>query len=522
MFDESDRRAIEAHGLTLEEAERQLRLLREPPPPTCLDRPCTPGDGIRRLDDDAQIALAAGGEDVASAGRVGKFVPASGAATRMFKRLLAARDRGLDGVDEARRLATGDDPDAAAFVRLWTERDRLPIRREMSAVLRSVGLDPDALTDAHAGEYLRLLLSRDGFDAASRPKGLLSFHDYGDAVRTAFEEQLWEAVGYARDRAGRCRLHVTVSPEHEHAFRRTFESVAPRLRDAVDTGFDVTFSHQSSSTDTIAVDGTGAIVREVDGSPHFRPGGHGALLSNLERTGGDVVVVKNIDNILPDDRKPLVTHWKRVLIGLAARLEADVNRCLADLEAGAEGAIDRASALLRDELARGDDVAPGVLPADPAAARRALIDELDRPIRVAGVVRNDGEPGGGPFWVREPDGRCTLQIVETSQVDRTDPDQDAIVRAATHFNPVDLVCVLRARDGRPRRLDAFVEPRAVFVSTKSHGGRDLVALERPGLWNGSMARWNTVFVEVPIETFAPVKTILDLLRPEHQPRRRSP
>jgi hypothetical protein len=305
-------------------------------------------------------------------------------------------------------------------------------------------------------------------ELARTPKGLLPFHAYPGAPRTPFEEHLHEAAGTVRDAAGLCRVHFTVSPEHRKAFEDKLAEIRPGVESATGARFSVSFSEQSPATDTIAGGADGGPFRTAAGGLLFRPGGHGALLKNLEdvaRAGGDVVLVKNVDNVVPDARRGPTLLWKRLLTGLLVRLERESRR--------------------------------------------------DRPIRVCGVVRNEGEPGGGPFWVAGPRGE-TLQIVESAQVDLADPAQEAIWKTATHFNPVDLACSLRDAVGQPFDLARFVDENAVFIAEKTHEGRPLKALERPGLWNGAMALWETVFVEVPKETFAPVKTVLDLLRPEHR------
>ncbi len=414
-----DRAAIAAHGLTVAKVERQLVLLRNPPPPQRLVRPATAGDGILRVPEDDHAALLALADEAARAGRLTKFVPASGAASRMFAFLAP----GAPESPEKRRFS--ESADAFAF----------------------------------AGDLDRL---------ASTPKGLLPFHRYPEGSRTAFEEHLFEAAGTVRDASGLCRVHFTVSPEHRALFEKKLSEARPRLENLTGAHFDVSFSEQAPSTDTIAADPDGRPFRTAAGALLFRPGGHGALLENLgdvARAGGDVVLVKNIDNVVPDARRNPTLRWKRLLTGLLVRLERSSRR--------------------------------------------------DRPIRVCGVVRNEGEPGGGPFWVDGPGGP-SLQIVESAQVDPKDSAQAALWNAATHFNPVDLVCSLRDAAGRPFDLPSFVDEKAVFIARKTHEGRPLKALERPGLWNGAMAHWETVFAEVPKETFAPVKTVLDLLRPEHR------
>lgn len=414
-----DLAAIAAHGLTEAEVARQLALFRDPPAPQRLARPATVGDGIVTLRESEHAALLALADEAARAGRLTKFVPASGAASRMFAFLL------------------GDGPESPERRRFFESRDAF----------------------AFAGDLDRL---------SETPKGLLPFHRHPEGARTAFEEHLHEAAATVRDAAGLCRVHFTVSPEHRKAFEDKLAEIGPRVERVTGARFEVSFSEQSPSTDTIAGVADGGPFRTASGALLFRPGGHGALLKNLgdvARAGGDVVLVKNVDNVVPDARRGPTLLWKRLLTGLLVRLER--------------------------------------------ASRR------EAPIRVCGVVRNEGEPGGGPFWVAGPRGE-SLQIVESAQVDLAVPAQASIWKAATHFNPVDLACSLRNAAGDPFDLGLFVDEDAVFISEKTHDGKPLKALERPGLWNGAMAFWETVFVEVPKETFAPVKTVLDLLRPEHR------
>ena len=418
-FSSEDRARIAAQGLTVEEVARQAALLRNPPPPAKLLRPCTAGDGIVRIDEGERAELLALADEAARAGRLSKFVPASGAASRMFDFL--SRDP--------------DHPDVRRF-------------RENAGSFAF-----------EAGDLQALL---------ALPKGLLPFHRYPGAVRTPFEEHLVEAAATVRDAAGFCRVHVTVPPGQREAFEEVLERARPRLERETGARFEVRFSEQASATDTVAIDEEGRLFRDSEGRLLFRPGGHGALLQNLAQTGGDVVFVKNIDNVVPDGLRAPTLLWKRLLAGVLVRLERSSAR--------------------------------------------------ERPLRACGVVRNEGEPGGGPFWVGGPGGE-TRRIVESAEVDLEDPPQAAIWKAATHFNPVDLACSLRDASGRPFDLSRFVDEQAVLIAKKTHEGRNLLALERPGLWNGAMALWESVFVEVPKETFAPVKTALDLLRPEHQPRR---
>jgi Domain of unknown function (DUF4301) len=507
-FTDQDLRQLAAQGLSLEEARRQMELLRHPPPPTRVLRPCSPGDGIRQLDDNGQQAMLASWAKAAEAGRVAKFVPASGAASRMFKGLLAA----LDGKPS---------PEADTF---FAELQRFPFLDDLAAALGSRGLDLGQLREDGRAEdrqaILRGLLTPEGLDYAELPKGLIPFHRYANGeVRTPFEEHLADATFSTRDRDGVCRLHFTVPPGDEARFRDLLAQAAPDLEKRYGVRFEVSFSFQSPATDTLAADPEGNPFRDDDGTLLFRPGGHGALLQNLHdqaREGADLVLIRNIDNVLPEPRKPRTERWRQILIGQLAEVQSQVHHHLQKLEAPdpSPEVIEEARTFTVDQLH-----AP--LPrhfetAEPAEKARLLRDRLDRPLRVCGIIRNLGEPGGGPFWVEGQDGQISLQIVETAQIAKNDPDQQARLAASTHFNPTDLACALRDRHNQPYDLPRYVDPATAFVAAKSHEGRPLTALERPGLWNGSMAGWNTLFLEMADETFAPVKTVIDLLRPEHQ------
>jgi len=514
-----DLRDIQAHGLTAEEIERQLALLTAPPRYVRLERACTIGDGIRVLSA-AQAAECTDAFDVAQqAGRVLKFTPASGAASRMFKSLLSARAESpaLTRQYYAAR-ATHGDAEAREVIAFMEAIHRFAFYDALKEVMARSELDADALVAAgHFDAIVEYLTTPSGLDYANRPKGLLQFHRYGSDSRTAFEEHLVEAAAYARDETGACRLHFTVSPQHVAGFERCLAEVRPLYETRFAATFAVDFSTQHPRTDTIAVDAENQPFRDAAGRLLFRPGGHGALIENLNELRADLVFIKNIDNVVPDYLKPVTLTWKRILGGCLVRTQARIFDYLARLsEPEAPGAVvDAAAAFVRDEL--GVALAADVAGAPDAARCAAVIACLDRPLRVCGVVRNTGEPGGGPFWVVAPDGTRSAQIVESAEIDPHSAAQRAVFDAATHFNPVDLVCGLRNWRGEAFDLQRFVDRDAVFISHKSSAGRSLKALEHPGLWNGAMAGWNTIFVEVPAETFNPVKTVNDLLRPQHQP-----
>ena len=497
-FSADDLAQLAARGVPPAEAEAQLALLHTAPPPIVLDRPCTVGDGIAQLAPESFATLLALGDAAAAAGRVTKFVPASGAASRMFKDLIAAQQ-------------SSDPPSSSdAAARFFARLDDFPFAAEVRARSGVAGLPSD---DAAERAVLRALLDDLGY--ARLPKGLVPFH-HGAPPRTAFEEHLFDAAWYTRQADGTCRLHFTVAGEFRDAFARALVDATPRvLARHPGLRLEVTFSEQHPATDTLAADTQGQPFRQAGGTLLFRPGGHGALVRNLADLHGDIVILKNVDNVLPERRAEEHAQWKRLLVGVLAQVQDEVGQLLraCSREGASREAADRALAYAAGRFAR----RPAAPPATRDEARAAAIDALDRPTRVCGVVRNEGEPGGAPFWVRGRNVGVSVQIVESSQVPAADPAQAAIFRAATHFNPVDVVCGLRSWTGRAFDLDRYIDRDAVFLSRKSHDGGELVALERPGLWNGAMAGWNTLCVEVPGSTFAPVKSVFDLLRPEHQP-----
>jgi serine phosphatase RsbU (regulator of sigma subunit) len=499
LFTDADLAQFAARGIDVESAAAQLEALKNPPPAIVLDRPCTLGDGIFRIEPEEQTSLIDRGDSAASSGRVTKFVPASGAATRMFKDLITA-------LTDAKR------PSASPAAReLFEQLDSFPFAEE---VRRRTRIENTPEEEGEERAVLETLLEEMGY--AQRPKGLIPFHRT-DKVRTAFEEQLLEGTRYARSADHRCRMHFTVAPEFRSEFETTLADLAPEIeRKRRGCALEVGFSEQHPSTDTLAIDAHGEPFRLSDRSLLFRPGGHGALLHNLAATNGDIVAIKNIDNILPDEASGEVVRWKRILIGYLTQVQSQVfellHTCAQDDVS--EAAIDRAIAFAAFRFSRRPD---GVL-ATREGKLQFVFDALDRPLRICGVVKNEGEPGGAPFWVVEPDGTRSVQIVESSQVDMKNAAQVRIFKSSTHFNPVDIVCGLRSWMGEPYDLGRFVDRSAVFMSKKTHEGRELIALERPGLWNGAMAHWNTICVEVPGSTFAPVKTVFDLLRPQHQYR----
>lgn len=498
---DADRRQLEARGIPESEALRQLELFRGPPPAVDLDRPCTLEDGVEALSPGRQQELQEIGEHAGRQGRLTKFVPASGAASRMFQRLTVRQDT----------VEAHEDGDLLRFI---SELERFPFIEELRAACAADGASVDKLL--RRGEYRAVvdcLLRRPGLGYSDLPKGLLLFHRYGESSRTAFGEHLMEAIPYVHDAGGVSRFHFTVAGDHEELFERELRSLRPELFDRFGAELEVSFSQQSPATDTLAVDLDNRPFRLADGGLLLRPGGHGALIGNLNDLSADIVLLQNVDNVARDRDKPLRVRWKQSLVGYLVELQERIFEAVEGLanEAASLATIEAAHELAVDELRLPDDELVRELDRD--ATRRALFERLDRPLRVCGVVPNRGEAGGGPFWVNTA-GYATRQIVETSQMS---DDQRAIAAAGTHFNPVDIVCGVRDWRGGAFDLHRYVDPGTVFIATRSRGGRELKALERPGLWNGAMAHWTTVFVEVPEATFSPVKSVFDLLRPPHQP-----
>jgi len=510
-FDTRDREDLAHRGIPVAEAERQLEQLRRPPAPLHLERACTVGDGIERISMAEQQRLAELADRCRVEGRWMRFIPASGAASRMFQDLVAAlaalpvRSSG----DEWSAIPAADRRGVEAFV---AGLPRFAFQPALAGVLEQRG---ESLAELTARGSLRpilaALLEPEALGYATLPKALVAFHQADDGPRTAFDEQLVEALPLVTGDDHRARFHFTVAPEHEAGFATALDRIRPRL-EAGGARLDVRFSHQAPATDTLAGESDGSPARDAAGRLLFRPSGHGALLHNLQESGADRVFVKNIDNVAIDAAKPSGRWWARVLAGLAEELAGAIATLRARLDDAADAAaVPDAIAFVRERFGIEPEVAAG-----SERERAALL--LERPLRVCGMVPNTGEPGGGPFWVRNSGGTISRQIVESAQVDAGSPQQRIVFLAGTHFNPVFLACVLRDSRGAPFDLAQFVDPDAAIITRKAAHGRERIALERPGLWNGSMAKWLTVFVEVPGSVFTPVKTVLDLLRPEHQPQ----
>jgi hypothetical protein len=507
-------------GITEGQVISQLDAFQRASPYLRLKRPCTIGDGMHTISEGELAALSELHREAANQGRCLKFVPASGAATRMFQLPLwfYTRERRMSRDEIARRAEAGE----AKFKDLLAvidSIDHFAFFDDLREVMANAGLDIHALVErGTSGKIFEYLLTPRGLRYANLPKGMLKFHQYPDASRTAFEEHLVEAAEYVRDAQGIARLHFTVSQEHREDFEVLLQKIRSLYEGKYRVRFQVGFSVQRQSMDTIAVDPENRPFRLADGSLHFRPAGHGALLDNLNGLTGDIVFIKNIDNIVPDRLKEPTFTWKKALAGYLLKIQRKIFSYVEKLEGG----IDE-DEFFREvfEFARGELSQPipkGLRRESARKKREFLLSILNCPLRVCGQVPSRGEPGGGPFWVEGKDGSLSMQIVERAQVDPHSDEQGEIWRSATHFNPVDIVCGVRDYRGNPFDLGQYVDPDAIVITKKSKDGREIKGLELPGLWNGAMARWITIFVEVPLITFNPVKTINDLLREEHQPQ----
>lgn len=473
--------------------------------------PATPARGIEVLDS-RQAQAAAEYADTAEVKGKCKFVPASGAASRMFKDIFAGMETPNDSV---RRLAANLEKFAFYSPEVFGEGEHEPC------------------------ETARRLLTDKGLGYGSKPKGVLKFHRYPDEVRTALAEHLVEGQAYMRNADSSVNLVITISPEHRQLFEQAVSEIKDRYEQKYGVKYNISFTCQSADTDTIAVDTDNRPFLKEDGTILTRPAGHGALIYNLNGIDSELVSIKNIDNVCTERMQPVTYHWKKVLMGRALQLRdrirgyifafdqmTSMRRDMADMAyipgrvmnlddpfatPECQALCNEIETFLKDELCIEMPEAKNCR--DRAERLRA---KLDRPVRVCGMVKNEGEPGGGPFIVRDKDGATSLQILEAAQIDMHNPHAAESLRSATHFNPVDLVCCLLDSNGEKFDLLKHVDEDTGLISSKSYQGRELKALELPGLWNGSMSDWNTLFVEVPIETFNPVKVVLDLLRPAHQ------
>lgn len=513
---DKDIKLIKTKGLTVEKVLSQIETFEREIPFVALRSAATLNNGIVRFPEHYQTELCKLYESRLSSLDSIKFVPASGAATRMFKDLF----RFLDNYEYKKEsLNSYTNHEKANAIRLFLiGLEKFPFYDMVMTKVKSVYPKFETLSEGRQLYiFVEMMLKEKGLNYGDFPKGLLPFHNYSnDIIATSFEEHLFEAAGYNTNDKGMSKLHFTISKEHLDGFKGEFERIKKKVEEKTNTKFDITYSFQKPETDTIAVTNENEPFRTEEGALFFRPGGHGALIENLNDLDADIIYIKNIDNVVVRKYQDELSGYKKVLAGKLIEIQDEIFRILdaIDQKNPTEAELKDIKKFLVEQL----NVR---LPLDfdkfsNKFKLEFIRESLDRPIRVCGMVINEGEPGGGPFWIKRENGRLILQIIETPQVNKKDRRQQEILESATHFNPVDLVCGVRDYKGNKFNLLNFVDPEAGFITKKTLNGRTLKALELPGLWNGAMSNWISVFVEVPLTTFNPVKTVNDLLKSAHQ------
>ena len=505
MLSAEDIKQIESKGIKPEEIERQLNRFEHGFGYLEVIASASTGRGIRKLDEDEKRHYISIWDNYLNSDPcVVKFVPASGAASRMFKDIFEF----LNGAY--------DKPLTPSVKKFFREIESFAFYSKLNDACRKLYEKsiPELLVLNRYKEIAEALLSDKGMNYGDHPKGMLVFHKTGNEYRTAFAEHLSEGLLYAKNKSGKVRLHFTVSPEHRELFEQEAARLTPLFETRCGTTFEIAFSEQKPSTDTIAVDKENNPIRE-NKQLVFRPGGHGALIENLNETDADIIFIKNIDNVAPDTQKELTTCYKKALAGILVEVCSKIGEYLQLIDSGkytSEQVLEIIK-FLHDTLCIRN---PLVKDMEDGDLILHLKEKLNRPVRVCGMVRNEGEAGGGPFFAISSDESIALQIAESSQINLNNPIKRLLLEKSTHFNPVDLVCSVKDYRGHKFDLTRYVDYETGFISLKSKNGIEQKALELPGLWNGAMSDWNTIFVEVPIETFTPVKAVNDLLRKEHQ------
>ena len=505
MLSETDLKQIAERGISEEQVVGQLNQIKEGFPFLKLEAAASVGQGVLALDgEEREHYIEDWNEYKAQGHKVVKFVPASGAASRMFKNMFSFLSADYD-------VPTTDfEKEYFDHIKNFAFREALcdMCKKNEGKCVKEL------MADGNYKAVVANMLEAKGLNYGQLPKGLLLFHNYEDGARTPMEEHLVEAALYAASN-GEANVHFTVSHDHLELFKKKVAEKADKYAAAYDVKFNISFSEQKPSTDTVAANPDNTPFRNEDGSLLFRPGGHGALIENLNDLDADIVFIKNIDNVVPDRLKADTVLYKNVLAGVLVALQRKAFEYLELLDSGEynhEKLEEIIRFLQRDLCCRKADIKE----LEDADLVGYLRKKLNRPMRVCGVVKNVGEPGGGPFLAYNQDGTVSLQILESTQIDKNNPEYLKMFTEGTHFNPVDLVCAVKDYKGCPFNLPEYVDRQTGFISSKSKNGKELKALELPGLWNGAMSDWNTVFVEVPLSTFNHVKTVNDLLRPQHQ------
>lgn len=515
-FTTQDINQINIRGISIEKILDQIQILRNGLPVVELVRPCRFSDGIISIPFDQYELLYKKFKNAADAGRLMKFIPASGAASRMFKHLLEILNSTNDmSLDDLATAAENGDESATLGLEFFRNLESFAFFDELIQKLIQNGLTlPEEDSSVSVKPVLKMLLAEKGLNYANLPKGMIPFHRYETHTRTPFEEHLIAAREITKDRSGTVQIHFTISENNLESISNHINDFVRLNTDTTDK-FNVTFSAQKQSTDTIVIDSFSNLLRDADGQIVFRPGGHGALIENLNDLNSDIVMIKNIDNIIPEALQEEILLFEKMLCGYFLIIEEKLFEFLPQLETkkSDESLVrDAGTFAENDLLLKPPDGWSKMSTAEKSAY---LFNRLNRPLRVCGMVKNTGAPGGGPFWVVDRIDRESKQIVEASQINTESATQKSIWLSSTHFNPVDMVCGLRNFRGEKFNLLEYVDKNSGFISNKNFQGREIKALELPGLWNGAMASWLTVFVDVPLFTFNPVKTVNDLLKKNH-------
>ena len=492
IFSEEDVLQLKKRGISLEEANQQIKNFQSGFPFATLVQPATIDNGIRELQESKTQYYVDYFKEHFKDKKIVKFVPASGAASRMFKAIF-------------QYITDQNDSETEAFLK---EFEKLAFADDLIKKAKANNWSIDTNTPEGLVNIAKLMVGEAGLDYGDYPKGYIQFHEYEEGSRSAFEEHLVEGALYAKQNDGSVNIHFTISPAHKETIEKLINETKVKYEKQYSVTYNISFSEQQPHTDTIAVDLNNQPFRE-NGELLFRPGGHGALIENLGSIDADIIFVKNIDNVIVDRLKDQTIRYKKVIAGYLMAIQDRTFDYLKKLDEGLTNELVVEINIFCNERLG----IHGVF-----NTKEELVSVLNRPIRVCGMVKNEGEPGGGPFWVRNhPEDAETLQIIESSQVDQNNPHQVKIVNESTHFNPVDLVCGIKDYKGQPFDLKKFIDYETGFISYKSKAGKEIKQQELPGLWNGSMAGWTTIFIEVPLITFNPVKTVADLLRKEHLP-----
>lgn len=498
-FSKDDIQQLKKHGLSEKQVFQQLETFENGIPFIQVIAPANIGNGIIHLSEEEKNHFISIYEN--SSVNTLKFVPASGAATRMFKLLhqfIQSYDPNDQSLDEFL-----DNEEFKSLKKFFKNMKKLAFYDEIESILEDFDETYTAdHEDLKIYKFIYFLINEIEF--SSLPKGLIPFHKYKERILTAFDEHLNEAISYI-EKNGKIKLHFTIAEDHLDLFK---EAAAKAKHLFKDYHFDISYSYQCKSTDTIAANQQNLPFRDQNGKLFFRPGGHGALIQNLNRMEADLIFIKNIDNVVAEENLELMCAYKKALAGILLEIQEQIFDLLKDLDkkGATPDILERAASISKKYLHHQLEF----------STEEEIRDYFNRPIRVCGMVENKGEPGGGPYWIKDQNGEVSLQIVESAQINSEDPKIVKLMENVTHFNPVDLVCGVYDYEGNKFDLQEFVAPNQGFISAKSVDGQPLKALELPGLWNGAMAYWNTIFVEVPAATFNPVKTVADLLRPEHQ------